>query len=170
MNGERGTDMSLRWRVGLASALAIGALALVGCLDEDRGSVAFVAAPTSAPTSSSTTSSTVAASTTTTSPVRPATTTIASTTSTAVVRRCADIGFTPNSEDLASNIVAMGMSCVEAEALVRKVGPQVGAVGGPSRVEVDGFVCVRTAQRDRGLPSSDFSCTSGTKSLTFVRT
>ncbi|MGH9226891.1 MAG: hypothetical protein ACRD2W_24600 [Acidimicrobiales bacterium] len=82
---------------------------------------------------------------------------------------CADVGFSPNSDNLAGGIIANGLSCAEAEALVRNVGPQVHAIGGPSRVEVDGFVCERTAQSERFLPTSDFTCTSGTKSVTFVR-
>ena len=84
--------------------------------------------------------------------------------------RCNDIGFTPNSDNMASDIVATGVGCTEAEALVRKVGPQVGAIGEPSRVEVDGWACVRTASSDRFLPSSDFACTSGARVVTFVRT
>ena len=84
--------------------------------------------------------------------------------------RCQDIAFAPNSDNLASDVVATGVTCAEAEALVRKVGPQVGAVGGPSRVEADGWVCIRTASDDRFLPNSDFACTSGSKTVTFHRT
>jgi hypothetical protein len=84
--------------------------------------------------------------------------------------RCQDIAFAPNSDNLASDVVATGVSCSEAEALVRKVGPQVGAVGGPTRVEADGWVCIRTASDDRFLPNSDFACTSGSKTVTFHRT
>ena len=83
---------------------------------------------------------------------------------------CPDVGFAANSDNVASGILATGLSCVEAEALVRKVGVQARSVGGPARVEVDGFVCVRTAESDRGLPSSDFECTSGSKKVTFRRT
>ena len=85
--------------------------------------------------------------------------------------RCADVGFTPNSDDVASRIIAAGMTCAEAEALVRTVGAQVRSVGGPPRVEADGFVCVRTSQDDgaRGLPSSAFECTSGSRKVAFVR-
>ncbi|HEX2047588.1 MAG TPA: hypothetical protein VHF27_07485 [Acidimicrobiales bacterium] len=84
---------------------------------------------------------------------------------------CANVGFTPNSDDVAGGIVAVGMTCAEAEGLVRTVGAQVGA-GGPARVEANGFACVRTGQDDggRGLPSSTFECTSGSKRVTFVRT
>lgn len=84
--------------------------------------------------------------------------------------RCQDIGFAPNSDNLASDIVAVGVTCAEAEALVRKVGPQVGAIGEPSRVTADGWVCVRTAFSDRFLPNSQFACTSGSKTVTFTRT
>ena len=84
--------------------------------------------------------------------------------------RCQDIAFAPNSDNLASDVMATGVTCAEAEALVRKFGPQVGAVGGPSRVEADGWVCIRTASDDRFLPNSDFACTSGSKTVTFHRT
>jgi len=83
---------------------------------------------------------------------------------------CVDVGFAPNTDNVAGDIVATGLSCADAEALVRKVGMQARPVGGPSRVEVDGFVCLRTAESDRGLPSSDFECTSGSKKVTFRRT
>jgi len=89
---------------------------------------------------------------------------------TAGAARCADVGFAPNTDNLASGIVASGLSCAEAEALVRKVGTQVRSVGGPSRVEVDGFTCIRTSESDRGLPSSEFECTSGPRRVTFRRT
>lgn len=84
--------------------------------------------------------------------------------------RCVNVAFAVNSDNLASDIVASGLSCAEAEALVRKVGAQVRSVGGPSRVEADGFVCLRTAETDVGLPASDFECTSGSKRVTFHRT
>jgi hypothetical protein len=62
------------------------------------------------------------------------------------------------------------MDCAEAEALVRKVGVQAVAVGGPARLEVDGFLCFRTAQSDRGLPSADYECSNGSKVVRFHRT
>ena len=89
---------------------------------------------------------------------------------TASASRCSDVAFAPNSDNLASEIVATGVTCAEAEALVRKVGRQVGAVGEPSRVEADGWVCIRTASNERFLPNSDFACTSGSKTVTFRRT
>ena len=82
---------------------------------------------------------------------------------------CPNVEFAPNSDNLAVEIRATGVGCVEAEALVRKVGTQVRSVGGPSRVEADGWVCVRTSQSDQGLPSSEFECVSGSNKVTFRR-
>ena len=55
---------------------------------------------------------------------------------------------------------------------MRRVGPLVGATGGPANIEVGGFACVRTKEDDgqRGLPSSDYECTSGDQKVTFHRT
>jgi hypothetical protein len=88
-----------------------------------------------------------------------------------IALKCENVGFTPNSDNLASDIVATGLSCAEAEALVRKVGPPLGPINGLPRAEADGFVCVRTSQTEgRGLPSSTYECTSGGKTVTFHRT
>jgi hypothetical protein len=86
--------------------------------------------------------------------------------------QCDDLSFTPNSEDIANHIVATGLPCLEAEAFVGKVGPLVGATGGPANIAVAGYACVRTREDDGtyGLPSSDYECTSGDKKVTFHRT
>lgn len=82
---------------------------------------------------------------------------------------CFDVGFTPNSDNVAGQIMATGLTCAEAEAFVRKVGVQARSVDGPARLEMDGFVCVRTRQSDLGLPAADYECTSGAKKVTFHR-
>ncbi len=81
---------------------------------------------------------------------------------------CTTVGFTPNSDDVASSIVATGLSCEEAEAFVRKIGPSVGPFG-PARIELDGFECVLTRTDDVELPHGFFECTSGSKRISFVR-
>ena len=85
---------------------------------------------------------------------------------------CPVVGFTPNSDDAASSIVATNMGCGEAEALIRKVDPLYRAVGEQVRAEADGFVCVRTGANDTapGLAYTDFECTSGVKKVTYRRT
>lgn len=64
-------------------------------------------------------------------------------TSTAVTRGCASIGFTPDSEDAASDITATGLSCAEAESFVRLAGQRTSA-SGPPEVVVSDYRCVLT--------------------------
>lgn len=87
-----------------------------------------------------------------------------------VTARCTDVGFTPNSDNVASAIVAYGVSCQEAEAVVRTVGGPLGPVNGAPRGEANGFTCIRTSQEDRGLPSAEYVCTRGGQRITFTRT
>lgn len=104
--------------------------------------------------------------------VRPTTSTTVLATTATTASTCASVAFSSNTDDRASDIKATGLSCPEAEALVRKVGPEVKGDGGPARVETEGFVCVRTSARagDHGPPSAIFECTSGARKVTFVRT
>lgn len=83
---------------------------------------------------------------------------------------CDDVGFAPASDNLASDIVARGLSCEEAEAVVRKVGGPLGPINGAARGEADGFTCVRTSQQQAGLPSAQYECTRGGQRITFLRT
>ena len=90
-------------------------------------------------------------------------------TTTATSTRCANVGFTPNSDNVASAIVATGLTCAEAQALVRRVGPPLGP-GGPARAEADGFTCIRTGQSSAGLESATYECTNGPRKVSFTRT
>jgi hypothetical protein len=85
-----------------------------------------------------------------------------------VTLRCETVGFTPNSEDAASEITATGLSCDEAEAFVRIAGERTSS-GGPDRLDVSGFRCVRTGGEEDPLPMSRYECTNGNKKVTFVR-
>lgn len=83
---------------------------------------------------------------------------------------CVSVAFAPNSDDLAAEIVSNGVDCAAAEALVRKVGVQLRSVGGPGRVEADGWVCARTSESTGpGLPFSSYECVNGTRRVTFRR-
>jgi hypothetical protein len=137
-----------------ASTIAVVALlALSGCGGGDQQTSAGAQA-TSPPTT-----------------VRPTTSTTVPVTTTKVPN-CADVSFSSNIDDRASEIKATGLSCAEAEALVRNVGPQVKGDGGPARVEADGFVCNRVSAHagDHGPPSAFFECTNGAKKVAFTRT
>jgi hypothetical protein len=144
------THRAGRRAIRLAAAVIV-AVGLLGACSDDDGDVA---------TSTSSTTTAAAAPSTTAGPTPGS------------GGRCADQNFTPNSEDIAGDIVAVGLSCAEAEEFVRKVGPLVGATGGPADIAVAGFDCVRTKADDGslGIPSSDYECTSGAKKVTFHRT
>lgn len=86
-----------------------------------------------------------------------------------VTARCNDIGFAPNSDNLASDIVATNMTCAEADALIRKVGGPLGPINGPERAEADGFTCIRVSQSDSRLPTATYECTNGAQKVVFVR-
>ncbi|MFN2502697.1 MAG: hypothetical protein ABR540_00390 [Acidimicrobiales bacterium] len=87
------------------------------------------------------------------------------------VGECQDVGFAANSDNVAGDIVAYGLSCEEAESVVRSVGGPLGPVNGAPRGEAEGFTCVRTGQEEgRGLPSASYECTRGSQRITFTRT
>lgn len=81
---------------------------------------------------------------------------------------CTTVGFTPQTEDAASSIVAYGLSCDDAEDFVRRVGPSV-SPNGPARIELDGWECLLTRHEEEPLPQGFYECTSGSKRITFVR-
>ena len=78
------------------------------------------------------------------------------------------VGFTPNSEDAASEITATGLSCGEATAFVRVAGEQTSS-GGPDSLEVEGYRCRRTGSEQDPLPLSRYECTNGERKVTFTR-
>lgn len=142
-----------------ASASAVAAiLLLAGCGEGDEATSAGTVEASLPTTAAPTTVTTV-----------PATTTVAPAATAAA--RCNSVSFTSNPEDVASDIRATGLSCADAEALVGKIGPQVGSTSSPPRVEADGFVCLRASTRsgDHGPPVATFECTSGATKVTFGR-
>ena len=82
---------------------------------------------------------------------------------------CGDVIFGPGG-DAAGSITALGLSCGDAEAFVRRVGGSMGAENGLSTIEAEGFNCRRVSQEDVGLPSSTYDCVNGAKRITLVRT
>lgn len=81
---------------------------------------------------------------------------------------CGTVGFTPNSEDAASDITATGLDCAEARAFVEQAGRRTSS-GGPAALEVAGFRCVRTRAEEDPLPVAHYRCTSGDRTVTFAR-
>jgi len=82
--------------------------------------------------------------------------------------RCETVAFTPNSEDAASDVMATGLSCADAEAFVRVAGERTSS-GGPQELDISGYHCVRTRSEQDPLPQAFYECTNGSKKVTFVR-
>ncbi len=145
--------------------LAVGVLLVLSACSGGDASSAGPAPPASSTTSSAapTTSTTMGATTTT----RPPATTAPSTTIAPVL-----VNGTPQGTATPARaaVGANGVGCVEAEALVGKVGAQLRSVGGPARPEADGWVCSKTGESTGpGLPFSSYECVNGTKKVTFRR-
>lgn len=81
---------------------------------------------------------------------------------------CGTVGFTPASEDAASQIKATGVSCEDARAFVQAAGARTSS-GGPPQVTVNGYRCVLTSSVEDPLPVANYECTDGSKKITFAR-
>ncbi|MGH9190320.1 MAG: hypothetical protein ACRD0Q_09865 [Acidimicrobiales bacterium] len=135
---------------------AVVGLALSACGSDADGGLAG-----SATTSLAATTTTTSASSASTTATTPAATAVRTS-------QCETVGFTPNSEDAASDIRATGLSCAEAEAFVRVVGPRTSS-GGPAELDVEGYHCIRVRADEDPLPLAFYECTNGTRKVTFVR-
>lgn len=84
---------------------------------------------------------------------------------------CPDIGFTPNSDDVAGDITIVSGDCAEAERLVRHVHEELkhSFFDGPSYFTAIGYECtVRT--ESEGLESGLYRCTNGDKLVRWRKT
>lgn len=79
--------------------------------------------------------------------------------------RCADVGWTPNSDHVASYVTASGLPCSEAEALVRSAETHLSTT-----FDLSGFHCMETGRDDDGLPAVAFECTRDGQRITFLAT
>lgn len=78
------------------------------------------------------------------------------------VRDCGKIAFTPNSDDIASEITARGVTCRTARRFVR-------AVGGHAPKRYRGYACTKRA-RDTALASWRYRCVDGGRRISWVKT
>ncbi len=124
------------------------------------------------PSSTSTLPTTSVAPEVTTTTVAPVTTTRPAPTETSadppITRDCPNVIFDNDGENAAYSITATGLSCEDAEAFIQQVRRTLTAVG-PAEADLEGYHCVRTGQEDFGMPSSDYRCTAGSKTVTFGR-
>lgn len=133
----------------LARVVAVLLILAGACSKDDPGGAG--AGSTTLPTTSTSSSTSTSSPTTVASPLR-----------------CGTVGFTPQTEDAASDITATGLSCDEARAFVEIAGRRTSS-GGPDSVEVEGYTCTRTDYQEEPLPRSTYSCANGSKRVTFVR-
>ena len=71
----------------------------------------------------------------------------------ASTKRCANVAFTPNSDDLAANIEATGLTCGLARDFIRDSAGRPGA-------RFRGFRCTRSSQPNpQALPYTRYRCT-----------
>ena len=123
----------------LTACLLVGAL--VSCGSSDKGSQ-----------SSATPGLTVTAAPTTGAPVT-----------------CADIGFAPQSDNMATHIVATGSDCSEAEALVRTVAAENNFTTGPREFTSGAFAC-SVVTEEAALPVGHYTCVEGARKVTWDKT
>jgi hypothetical protein len=83
-------------------------------------------------------------------------------------QECGDLAFDPNSGDGAYGIAIVGGTCDEAEALVRQVAAEHEWYGGPPRFASGGFDC-ESVFVDAEYPSADYTCRSGSTTVTWGR-
>ena len=77
-------------------------------------------------------------------------------------KRCGQIAFTPNSDDMASRIRATGVSCRTARRFIR-------AVDGTAPRRFRGYRCT-SRSLDTELPSRRYRCVDGSRRISWVKT
>jgi hypothetical protein len=70
---------------------------------------------------------------------------------------------------MASSISATNATCAEATALVGQVAAGHNFYSGPRSFSMGGFACTVSADPEAVLPSGLYSCSNGSKSVTWVK-
>ncbi len=82
---------------------------------------------------------------------------------TAPVKACSSVPFTPNSDDVAANVRARGVSCTYARTFIRRSN------GHPPR-RLRGFTCTtRRLETDAGMPFTSYRCVKGGRQMSWRR-
>ena len=80
---------------------------------------------------------------------------------------CGDVGFAPQTDDGAFNIVASGVSCQRARRVAAMTRSR--RYADPLSYEADGFSCTGKRVPNDGLPGVDWRCTRNGGTITFTR-
>lgn len=177
-------------RVVVVGVLGVVAVVIAaGCSKDEQASEATTStsAPTevSAPADPGTTAKATASSVTTakpTSTTKPAgssstsssssSSSSSSTTSSSAVPAsvsCGQIAFSPQSGNMATNISGSGVTCQEATNLVRQVAAGHDFYNGPRSFSMGGYSCTETLDPSAVLPTGLYTCTNGTKKVTWAK-
>jgi hypothetical protein len=81
---------------------------------------------------------------------------------TATAKRCSDVPFTPNSDDVAANIRATRVSCAVARRFIRD------SHGHPAR-PYRGFTCSQKRVEEATLPHTRYRCVKGARTIRWDR-
>lgn len=82
---------------------------------------------------------------------------------TALAKACSSVPFAPNSDDVAANVRARGVSCTYARTFIRRSN------GHPPR-RLRGFTCAqRRLETDAGMPYTSFRCVKGARQISWHR-
>jgi hypothetical protein len=82
---------------------------------------------------------------------------------------CDDIAFTPASDDMATDIVATGVSCAEATDLVRTVAGEHNFYSGPRSFTASGWACTVATGTAAPLPVGRYACALGEEEVTWTK-
>lgn len=99
-------------------------------------------------------------------PTRPAPETTTAPTTTV---SCPNIGLEAGSDNAASSIRSTGVSCADASKLVRTVAAGHNFYSGPRAFSMGGYNCTVVTD-DTGLPKGNYTCTAGSKRVTWTKT
>lgn len=84
--------------------------------------------------------------------------------------KCPQIGFTPDSDDVAADITASAIDCAGASDLVRRVKQEHDPVTGPRLFRADPFTCRAVRNERVPLERTEYRCGDGARRVTWNKT
>jgi hypothetical protein len=83
--------------------------------------------------------------------------------------KCPQIGFTPNSDDVAADVTATGMHCNEASGVVRRAREQHDPVTGARFFGLPPFTCRAARQDTAALETTAYRCDDAARRVTWEK-
>ena len=83
---------------------------------------------------------------------------------------CPNIGYTPNTEDIASQITVTRVTCTDATALLRQVRASHNYISGPRTFVSGEYACTVVTTQDRGgFETGRYTCVAGERRVTWIK-